>query len=341
MKKIKTYETLHGNLNTIVRMGEKKVRIRFISRDNIHGYYTTSNTELQEAIEQDIDYGRLFDLYNETGFKAPQPDATPVENIVSWQAAENYCEESLTSYRPISYGLRQASKKRPGKRVYTFPISVHNKRKEFFMFLTTSQWIERVKTDMEELTPDWDNVVSQTGGADIDRYIRAKWPEALAQQLLIVPEYLCQGIDISTELSPQMRQDGSGRVVLPKDMLRMLRFEMKGWRRPVTHFLDNRHPMAEKQYNPYARGGTEKPVAIITTDDYGNTVLDYFSLPPYLRRHEIKSATYLPVPQEKEGGYDLYPLLGDSTCYLCAALVYEILGQSEKAATMRRQMLFT
>ena len=87
MKKIKTYETLHGNLNTIVRMGEKKVRIRFISRDNIHGYYTTSNTELQEAIEQDIDYGRLFDLYNETGFKTPQPDATPVENIVSWQAA--------------------------------------------------------------------------------------------------------------------------------------------------------------------------------------------------------------------------------------------------------------
>ena len=36
------------------------------------------------------------------------------------------------------------------------------------MFLTTAQWIERVKTDMEELTPDWDNVVSQTGGADID-----------------------------------------------------------------------------------------------------------------------------------------------------------------------------
>ena len=101
------------------------------------------------------------------------------------------------------------------------------------MFLTTAQWIERVKTDMEELTPDWDNVVSQTGGADIDRYIRAKWPEALAQQLLIAPEYLCQGIDISTKLSPQMRQDGSGRVVLPKDMLRMLRFEMKGWRRPV------------------------------------------------------------------------------------------------------------
>ena len=130
MKKIKTYETRHGNLNTIVRMGEKKVRIRFISRDNIQGYYTTSNTELQEAIEQDIDYGRLFDLYNETGFKAP-PMPPPSKTSSLGKQPENYCEESLTSYRPISYGLRQASKKRPGKRVYTFPISVHNKRKEF------------------------------------------------------------------------------------------------------------------------------------------------------------------------------------------------------------------
>lgn len=87
MKKIKTYETLHGNLNTIVRMGDKKVRIRFIAKDNVHGYYTTANSELQEAIEQDIDYGRLFDLYNETGVATLQPDATPIEEIVSWQAA--------------------------------------------------------------------------------------------------------------------------------------------------------------------------------------------------------------------------------------------------------------
>lgn len=87
MKKIKTYETLHGNLNTIVRMGEKKVRIRFISRDNIHGYYTTANSDLQDAIEQDIDYGRLFDLYQETGYTDQPTETRPIEEIVSWQAA--------------------------------------------------------------------------------------------------------------------------------------------------------------------------------------------------------------------------------------------------------------
>lgn len=86
MKTIKTYETLHGNLNTIVRMGGKKIRIRFIARDNVHGYYTTSNTELQDAIEQDIDYGRLFDLHHEVE-AVPQPELKKAEHIASWQAA--------------------------------------------------------------------------------------------------------------------------------------------------------------------------------------------------------------------------------------------------------------
>lgn len=55
------------------------------------------------------------------------------------------------------------------------------------MFLTTDEWINRVKTDMEELTPDWDRLCERTGGADIEQYIRAKWPEALARQLLVAP----------------------------------------------------------------------------------------------------------------------------------------------------------
>ena len=185
------------------------------------------------------------------------------------------------------------------------------------MFLTTTEWLERVKTDMEELTPDWDRIITQTGGSDIEQYV-----------------------DITSQLSPEMRQDGSGRVVLPDDMLRMLRFEMNGWRRPVTRFVDRFHPTAEKQYNPYARGGAEKPVAVISSDGKGRLVLDYFSLPPHMRCHEVKSAIYIPLPQEKNEGYDLHPLLGEAACYLCAALVFDILGQSEKAAIMRKQMSY-
>ena len=209
------------------------------------------------------------------------------------------------------------------------------------MFLTTDEWIERVKTDMEELTPDWDAVMTRTGGGDIEQYIRAKWEEALKLQLLKAPEHLCGGKDISASLIPLPRQDGSGRVVLPDDMLRMIRFQMKGWRRPVIKFFDRQHPRTALQYNPYSRGGAEKPAAVITTDNEGHTVLDYYALPPYMRRHEVKSAVYVPLPKEQNGGYDIAPLLGDSVCYLCAASVYDILGQNDKAALMRDHVLFS
>lgn len=208
------------------------------------------------------------------------------------------------------------------------------------MFLTTEQWIERVKTNMEELTPDWDAVVARMGGGDIEQYIRAKWEEALKSLLLTAPEYLCGGVDIADRLAPERRQDGSGRVVLPDDMLRMVRFSMKGWRRPVVKFLDRLDPAAVLQYNPYSRGGAEKPAALLTTDEAGHTVLDYYALPPYMCRHEVQEAVYVPLPRERDGGYDLAPLLGDSACYLCAALVYEILGQNDMAAVMRSRVLF-
>ena len=123
MKKIKTYETLHGNLNTIVRMGEKKVRIRFISRDNIHGYYTTANSDLQDAIEQDIDYGRLFDLYQETGYTDQPTETRPIEEIVSWQAARELLRKE--PYLVPANRLRSPTsiEKPLAKKASAFPIS--------------------------------------------------------------------------------------------------------------------------------------------------------------------------------------------------------------------------
>ncbi|MBQ8422840.1 MAG: hypothetical protein IJY36_01075 [Coprobacter sp.] len=208
------------------------------------------------------------------------------------------------------------------------------------MFMTTNQWIDRVKTNMEELTPDWDAVITRTGGCDIEQYIRAKWDEALTRQLLTAPAHLCNPIDITDSLTPEAGQDGSGRVVLPADLLRMVRYDMKGWRRPVTKFITSSHPDYLLQHNRYARGGAAKPVAAIVPGDAGRLVLEYYSVPHLFRRHIIRNAVYIATPHETEGGYDLSPLLGDSVCYLCAALVYEILGENDKAATMYNKVLF-
>ena len=68
MKNIKTYETRHGNLSTVVQVGNRNVRIRFISKDNVHGYYATTDVDLQRAIESDSGYGRKFYLLRRLAF---------------------------------------------------------------------------------------------------------------------------------------------------------------------------------------------------------------------------------------------------------------------------------
>lgn len=104
---IKTYKTSHGNLNTTVRVGKKEVRIRFTARDNLNGYYTTPNIDLQTAIEQDSGYGTLFYLYHEAE-PITQPDLRKIEHIASWQAAREMLRNEpylIPTYRlrtPIS-----------------------------------------------------------------------------------------------------------------------------------------------------------------------------------------------------------------------------------------------
>ena len=43
---------------------------------------------------------------------------------------------------------------------------------------------------------------------------------------------------------------------------------------------------------------------------------------------------YIPVPEMQDGGYDVPARLADAVGYVCAAMVYEILGQPDMAAQM-------
>ena len=88
MKNIKTYETRHGNLSTVVQVGNCNVRIRFISKDNVHGYYATTDVDLQRAIESDSGYGRKFYLLEETcSCDEKEIELKPIPYIKTWQNA--------------------------------------------------------------------------------------------------------------------------------------------------------------------------------------------------------------------------------------------------------------
>ena len=89
MKNIRTYETRHGNLSTVVQVGSRNVRIRFISKDNVHGYYATTDVDLQKAIESDRGYGGKFYLVEEPCSCCEEMiDLKPISDVKTWQKAK-------------------------------------------------------------------------------------------------------------------------------------------------------------------------------------------------------------------------------------------------------------
>ena len=202
------------------------------------------------------------------------------------------------------------------------------------MLESEEKWLKKIRTNMEELLPENETAEIDIFGVDVGEYIRAKLPDAITRVFITAPVHLLEGKECKDVLFPEKRQDGSGRVVFPEKVLRILSFKMKGWNRPVTRFIDSRHAKSELQYNRYVRGGVNKPVAVLSMSASGRVILGYYSLPAFLRTHEVDSAVYIPVPEIQNGGYDVPIRLADAVGYVCAAMVYEILGQPDMAVQM-------
>lgn len=116
-KKIKTYRTDRGNLSTCLTVNGKGVRVKFISRDNVNGYFSTSDLDLQRAMEEDYDYGVKFDEYEavqEQEADMTPFECTPVTTVDTWQQAKEYMHaapynlplRSLTSPDKIKYAAQ-------------------------------------------------------------------------------------------------------------------------------------------------------------------------------------------------------------------------------------------
>lgn len=87
---MKRYKTNRGNLNSVIRVGQESVRIKFVAGGGGIGYFETDNTSLQNAIEQDSDFGVKF--FEDTPLHEIQPEVTIVENVNSWQEARKFLQ---------------------------------------------------------------------------------------------------------------------------------------------------------------------------------------------------------------------------------------------------------
>ena len=192
---------------------------------------------------------------------------------------------------------------------------------------------------MEELTPYMSGNFEQTAGVTIDEYIDGSIDEQLRTLFLSAPLRFLPVVEIGSECKPQRRQDGSGRITLPKEFLRPASLHREGWHKTVTRFIDESHPLYELQFSRYTRGGVSKPVAVWTTDGSGAQVIDYFSFPASVTSHAIRSLQCVKNPTPRATTYNLHPALIDALCYRCAALVYDIMGNHPMSAIMQARVV--
>ena len=87
---MKRYRTNRGNLNSVIRVGDESIRIKFVAGGGGVGYFETNDTSLQKAIESDADFGVKF--FEDTPICEVLPEITVIDDINSWQEARKFLQ---------------------------------------------------------------------------------------------------------------------------------------------------------------------------------------------------------------------------------------------------------
>lgn len=121
--------------------------------------------------------------------------------------------------------------------------------------------------------------------------------------------------------SLEAREDGTGSLPLPEDFIRLLRFRMKGWRRPVVVPVRDTDDVYVQQFNRILRGGESKPVVALCEDDRR---LEYFSSSKGAGA-TVEEARYFGFTEVD----DTYPeRLADITAWKTAELVMAVMNDT-------------
>lgn len=95
---MKRYKTNRGNLNSVIRVGDKSVRIKFVAGSAGIGYFETNDKNLQRAIENDADFGIKF--FAEVVQNEDTPNIIIIDDIESWQEARKFLQNEPYNIDP-------------------------------------------------------------------------------------------------------------------------------------------------------------------------------------------------------------------------------------------------
>ncbi len=126
----------------------------------------------------------------------------------------------------------------------------------------------------------------------------------------------------------------SGWVLLPKDFLRLVVFEMSDWEQAVYTAISTDDPEYEKQRSRFKgiRGTSQHPVCAIALRPEGRT-LEFYSCKN--TEAYVKRAVYIPYPViDNDGGIDISERCYTSVVYSIASLTLLTFGENERSLVL-------
>ena len=163
--------------------------------------------------------------------------------------------------------------------------------------------------------------------------IRSKILEAVQRVHRDAPNYLLDGGHNFGD-AVYWGEKESGWVLLPKDFLRLVVFEMDDWEQAVYQAISTDDPEYEKQRSRFKgiRGTSQRPVCAIGIRPEGR-VLEFYSCKS--RDAKVSRAIYMPYPNEDEyGGVNISERCYTAVIYTAAGLTLMTCGEMEKGNTV-------
>lgn len=167
----------------------------------------------------------------------------------------------------------------------------------------------------------------------LDEIIKSKILEAIQRVHRDAPNYLLEGGHNFGD-AVYWRELESGWVLLPKDFLRLVVFEMDDWEQAVYQAISTDDPEYEKQRSRFKgiRGTAQRPVCAIAIRPEGR-VLEFYSCKS--KNAQVSRAVYLPYPViDEDGGVDVCERCYNAVVYTAAGLTLMTCGEVEKGNTV-------
>ena len=163
----------------------------------------------------------------------------------------------------------------------------------------------------------------------LDEIIKSKILEAIQRVHRDAANYLLEGGHTFGD-AVYWRELESGWVLLPKDFLRLVVFEMDDWEQAVYQAISTDDPEYEKQRSRFKgiRGTAQRPVCAIGIRPEGR-VLEFYSCKS--TDAKVSRAIYIPYPKiDEDGGVDISERCYNAVVYTAAGLTLLTCGETEK-----------